>query len=393
MVATRLTKRSVDGLVPRGKPFIVFDDTVKGFGCRVMPTGVKVFVVEYRPGAGGRGVNKKRLTLGHYGAMAVDQARQAALDALADIRQGHDPQAEKSRQRGALSVADMIDAFLADHVGKKLKPKTYEAYAIALAKVTAAFGSVKAESLTRAQVASLHKAMFTTPHHANKLLSVLSSAFVWSETQGLIPEGHANPATKITRYKEQGRERFLTAAELERLGAALRAAEIEGIDPYATAAIRVLIFSGARCQEILSARWSYLDVERGMLFLPDSKTGKKPIVLSVPALAALEGLPRLAGNPYIFPGRKEGAPRVNLVGPWKAITRHAGLEGLRVHDIRHGFASVGVAASLGLPVIGALLGHSRPQTTARYAHLANDPVRAAAEVIGAKIAESLDGAK
>jgi integrase len=391
-VATRLTKRSVDGLVPRDKSYVEFDTEIKGFGVRVMATGAKSFVLEYRPGAGGRGVNKRRLTLGRHGAMTVEQARQAALAALADVRHGYDPQAEKTRQRGAHSVADMLDAFLSDHASKKLKPKTYESYVVALAKVRAAYGNVKAESLTRAQVATLHRSMSVAPYHANKMLAVLSSAFAWSETQGLIPEG-TNPTIKIVRYREQGRERFLTAIELERLGAALRTAETEGIDPFAIAAVRLLTLTGARLQEILTAKWDYLDTERATLFLPDSKTGRKPIALSAPALAVLADLPRLAGNPHIFPGTKDGAPRANLVRPWTVITRAAGLDGLRLHDLRHSYASVGAASSLGLPIIGKLLGHSQPQTTARYAHLSNDPLRAAAEVIGATIAESLDRAK
>ena len=389
-MATKLTKRTVDGLVPGGKPFIIFDTDIKGLGCRVMSTGVKTFVLEYRPGAGGRGVNKRRLTLGHYGAMAVEQARKAALDALADIRQGHDPQAEKTRQRAGLTLGDMLGAFLADHVGKKLKPKTARGYADALVKVRAALGNAKAEDLTRAQVAALHKAMSASPYHANKMLAVLSSAFAWAETQGLIPESHINPAIKIVRYRQSGRERFLTADELERLGAALRTAEAK--DPLPVAAIRLLLLTGARLREILTAKWDYLDVERGVLFLPDSKTGKKPIVLSAPALAVLADLPRLAGNPFIFPGQRDNAPRANLRDPWIAVTRAAGLEGLRLHDLRHSYASVGVAASLGLPIIGKLLGHAHAATTQRYAHLGNDPVRAAAEMIGAKIAESL-GAK
>jgi len=281
--ATRLTKRTLDALEPRDKPFIAFDAEMKGFGVRVMPTGAKTFILEYRPGAGGRSVAKRRLTLGRYGgAMTLDQARKAAMTALARVRLGADPQAEKSRQRAALSVSDLIDAFLERHVGGKLKPKS----------------------------------------------------------QAL---------------------------------------------PFAIGAIRILVLTGARLNEILHARWEHVDFERGIIFLPDSKTGRKPIFLSEPALAVLKDLPRIAGNPHVFPGKKDGKPRADLDRPWQAVTNAAGLDGLRIHDLRHSFASVAAGASLGLPVIGKLLGHSQAATTQRYAQLADDPMRAAVETIGETI--------
>jgi integrase len=156
-------------------------------------------------------------------------------------------------------------------------------------------------------------------------------------------------------------------------------------DPYAVAAIRLLILTGARLREILHAQWRHVDFERGILFLSDSKTGPKPIFLNAAATAVLAGLPHLDGNPHIFPGQKDGAPRTSLSGLWIRLKRAAGLDGLRIHDLRHSFASIGAGASLGLPIIGKLLGHTQAATTQRYAHLSNDPVRAAAEAIGERI--------
>ena len=135
------------------------------------------------------------------------------------------------------------------------------------------------------------------------------------------------------------------------------------LDPFAVAAIRLLILTGARLHEILDAQWSQLDLERGALFLVDSKTGRKPIYLSAAALTVLSTLPRLAGNPFIIAGMKDGEPRADLKKPWSAATRAAGLDGLRIHDLRHSFASFGAGAALGLPVIGRLLGHATPTTT------------------------------
>jgi integrase len=405
----RITKRTVDSARPRDKPFIIFDAAVKGFGVRVMPTGARSFVLEYRPGAGGRGVAKRRLTLGRYGAMTVDQARTAALNALAHIRLGSDPQAEKSGQRASPTVVDLIDLFRTEHVDAKLKAGTREGYRIALEKLRAAHGGIKASQLTRAQVAAMHSRMRGNPYGANRFLAITSKLFSWASDRGLLPEGHANPAAKIGHYKEQARERFLSTAELGRLGDVLRLAETEGlpwnidetkpaakhlaapenrrtpIDPFAIAAIRLLIVTGARLREILHARWEHVDFERGILFLSDSKSGKKPVLLSAAAVAILADLPRIAGNPHIIAGAKDGAPRFDLRKPWAAVTRAAELDGLRVHDLRHSFASIGAGASLSLPIIGGLLGHSQAATTQRYAHLADDPMRAAVETIGATI--------
>jgi integrase len=164
------------------------------------------------------------------------------------------------------------------------------------------------------------------------------------------------------------------------------------LDPFAVAAIRLLILTGARLREILDAQWQHVDFERGVIFLPDSKTGKKPIYLSAASLAILSALPRIEGNPFVIPGEKAGQPRADLKRPWAAVTRAAGLDGVRIHDLRHSFASFGAGASLGLPIIGKLLGHTQAATTHRYAHLDADPMRRAAETIGATIAAAMGGA-
>jgi integrase len=224
----------------------------------------------------------------------------------------------------------------------------------------------------------------------------------------------ANPAKGIKRNPEQGRERYLSTDELARLGDALVEAETSGLpysvdetkpkakhapkpenrcrklNPFAVAAMRLLILTGARLSEIMTAKWDFIDFERGLLNLLTSKTGKKPIFLSAAALEVLTSLPRVDGNPFLIPGQKDGAPRTDLKKPWAAVTEAAGLPGLRIHDLRHSFASVGAGASLGLPIIGKLLGHTQPATTARYAHLDADPIRRAAETIGNTIAAALN---
>jgi integrase len=275
-----------------------------------------------------------------------------------------------------------------------------------LAKLSAANGNHKASTLTRARVAALHQSLAATPYFANRFLAATSKCFAWGMSRGLLPEGHINPAKGVERYREHRRERFLTSEELGRLGDTLRLAETDGLpwtrdyeskhtpkeenrrtvlDRFAIAAIRLLILTGARLREILDAKWEHADFERGILFLPDSKTGRKPVYLSAPACQVLTSLPRLEGNPYIIAGVKDGAPRADLKKPWRTVTKAAGLEGVRIHDLRHSFASIGAGASLGLPIIGKLLGHTQAATTHRYAHLDADPMRRAAEAIGSTI--------
>lgn len=411
--AFKLTKRTVDALVPAERAFIAFDSDLHGFGIRVMPSGVKTFIFEYRPNGGGRAVAKRRLKLGRFGPLTVDEAREKARRAYGDVANGIDPAAEKAEQRAALTVAGLIDAFVAEHVETKCKAATAEAHKASLMKLKVAHGGLKAESLTRPQLAALHAKMRSHPYAANRFLAVVSKAFNWAGRRGFVSET-LNPASRIERYRETQRERFLNTAEFSRLGEALRDAETVGLpwsvdetkpgakhaadpskrrtklDPFAVAAIRLLILTGARLREILHAKWEHVDFERGVILLPDSKTGKKTIYLSAAALEILAGLPRLAGNPYVFPGSGEGKPRADLKKPWAAISKGAGLGGVRIHDLRHSFASFGAGASMGLPIIGKLLGHSQPATTARYAHLDADPMRRAVETIGATIGAALN---
>ncbi len=409
----RLTKRNIDALTPREKAYPEYDDDLAGFGLMVYPSGVKSWIVEYRPHGGGRGVTKKRVTLGKTGALTPDQARKAAADMLAAVRLGADPATEKAERRKALTVADLLTVFDEQYVATMVKPGTAISHRIALAELRRAHGALKAEALTRAHVAALHARMADRPYAANRAVAVWGRAFTWATSRGLVAEG-VNPAKGLQKYREQGRERYLTTDELARIGDALREAEADGLpyavdetkpgakhapkpenrrtilDPFAIGAVRLLILTGARLREILHAEWSQVDLERGVIFLADSKTGRKPIYLSAAAQAVLAGLPRIAGNPFVLPGAKDGRPRADLKKPWDAICRAAELQGLRLHDLRHSFASVGAGASLGLPIIGKLLGHSQPATTARYAHLDADPMRRAVETIGSTIAAALD---
>ena len=205
------------------------------------------------------------------------------------------------------------------------------------------------------------------------------------------PDGF-NPCRHVEKYREARRERFLSQGELARLGDELRQAERDNnATPWAIAAIRLLTFTGARRNEILTLQWEHVSEEHGCLMLPDSKTGRKAVRLSPPALALLQTIPRLEGNPYVICGERPGRHLVNIEKPWRRIRKAAKLDDVRLHDLRHSFASVAASGGQSLIVIGKLLGHSQPATTARYAHLADDPVKAASDAVGRYIAAAMEG--
>jgi integrase len=412
MVDQRITKRVVDGLKPRAREFTAWDAKMPGFGVRVRPSGAMSYVVVYRAGSG-RGAPVRRYTIANVGKATPDAAKRRAKAILGAVAHGQDPAGEKATERGTLTISGLADRFMAEHVEQKRKPGTAAFYQHLLDKIIRPeLGALKADKLTRAAVARLHGKLKATPFQANRVLAIIGSMYSFAGRNGVVPEG-MNPVRRIDKFKEHRRERFLTGEELQRLGSAIREAETKGvpwdvdeakpkanhlpkaknrftkIGPFAAAAIRLLLFTGCRLREILHLRWEQVDLERGLLFLADSKTGRKTVILNAPALAVLTGLDRLGA--YVVAGDDPEKPRADLKRPWEAVARRARLGGLRLHDLRHTYASFGAAGGLGLPIIGKLLGHTQASTTQRYAHLDADPLRRASEAIGGRIAAALDG--
>lgn len=414
MASQRITKRMVDGLKARESEYAIWDAQMPGFGVRVRPTGAKSYVVVYRAGSG-RGAPVRRYTIAGAGKIAPDSARTRARAILGQVAHGHDPAGERTTERGTPTIAELAERFLAEHIETKRKPGTAAFYRHILTKIVMPeLGTSKADKVTRTQIARLHAKLHTTPFQANRMLAVVGSMYAFAGRTAVLPEG-TNPVRKIDKFKEHRRERFLTGAELERLGSAIREAETKGIPwevdeanpkarhlpkpksrftkigPFAAAALRLLLFTGCRLREILHLKWEHVDLERGLLFLPDSKAGRKTVILNAPALAVLADLDRL--GPFVISGDVPEKPRADLKRPWEAVSKRAGLQGVRLHDLRHTYASFGAGGGLGLPIIGKLLGHTQSATTARYAHLDNDPLRLATESIGGRIAAALDGKK
>lgn len=412
MSTGRISKKSVDALVcPEGSDRVfLWDDALAGFGVVAHRQGGKAYVVQYRKAG-----RSRRSTIGKHGRLTPEEARSEAKKLLGDVEKGEDPVATRKAERQIRLLEEVAADFLALHAKGKLKPLTFSAYSVLIEKhIKPAIGRLRLSELRRTHVLRMHAGMSSTPGAANRAVSLVSAIWNWAASKDLVVFGE-NPARGVARYPESAKERFLSSEEFRRLGEALSRAETEGlsyevdeqgpkakhapkpenrkriIDPYAAAAIRLLILTGARLREILHARWENVDFERGILFLPDSKTGRKPIYLGSAALAILANLPRIENNPYIIAGSAPDKPRADLKNPWRALTEAAELAGLRIHDLRHSFASVGAGASLGLPIIGKLLGHTQPSTTARYAHLDDNPMKRAVEAINDTIATAMSG--
>ncbi|WP_292529547.1 site-specific integrase [Methylocystis sp.] len=384
-----ISKRAVDGLKwqpPGPSQQFLWDTALRGFGVYVLASGAKAYVIQFR-----RDGRSQRVKIGPHGIYTPEKARDEAKRLLARVVDGADPNAEKRERRAARTVNALAEEFLA-HVDQMKKPATGAEYRRIFSKhILPAIGSRRLVDVTRADIAALRSSMRQTPVLANRALAIFASMWNWTARLGHV-EAVANPVKGVERFREQSRQRFLTSDEVARLGEALdRVEKNSRIDGYSVQAIKLLLLTGARLREVLHAQWAWVDFERRAIFLPDSKTGQKPLHLSAPAMAILADLPRIEGNPFIFPGMKPGSPKSGLFDSWKTIRREAGLEGVRLHDLRHSFASFGAGASLGLPVIGKLLGHTQASTTQRYAHLSDDPLYRAVDAIGATISAALDG--
>jgi integrase len=390
----KITKRLVDELVATEKPIFVFDTALAGFVLKVTPTGRRTYQLRYR--MGGRSSPLKTYTIGVHGQLSPDQARRMAEGLVGDVRRGIDPATEKAKKkaddRGALTVETLSKEFLEIYGETKLKPRSYLEYERAFRKhLNPRIGRLKVRDVTHGEVERLHHAMKATPPNANRAIAALSKFFSWAIKGGYRPD-RQNPCQGLEKYKEQGRERYLSAAEIAALGQAIRTCEDSGeITPWQAALFRVLLLSGLRRDELRTLEWRCVNFERSVIVLEDSKTGKRDVPISAPVLQILSELLRLEGNPYVFCGSKPGRPLVNVAKPWKRVLTLAGIDPARLHDLRHTAASIAVGAGASLVLIGGVLGHRNEKTTKRYAHLADDPIRATSEAIGERIAKALEG--
>jgi integrase len=409
-VMAKLTKRVIEGLAAGPSDRVVWDDDLPGYGVRVLPNGAKSYLVQYRT-TGGRAGRSRRLTLGKVGVGTPDENRARAREILAAVERGADPVADRHAQRTIPTVAQLVERYLsegpADKPNKKISSWRTDASNLH-SHIVPLLGTRRADTLSKRDFQQLYASVSRgdtgAPDRASgkargrvrirggegtawRATVVASAMFSWAVGRGLLA---SNPAVKVQLKKPKGRERFLLDGEVARLGDALIAAEQAGANPRALAIIRVLLLSGARRNEIESLKPEYLDFQRSAAFLPNSKTGAKTLPLGAAALEVLAANIK-PGAAWVFPaGRGEGYFR-GIGKVWRQVSTLAGLPGVRIHDLRHSFASCAVAGSSSLFLLGKILGHTKTETTERYAHLQLDPVRAVADQASRRLADALDG--
>ncbi len=383
MAKQKLTKISVERIQPAAQDVVVWDEALPGFGVRVKPTGVRSYIVQYRNRNTGA---SKRMTIGQHGPLLTfEQARKQARAILADAMRGEDPAEERRTARKAPTVADLAADYLERHAVPNKRPKSVRDDRAMIDRIILPqLGSKKVGAVERRDIEAIHIALKDRPYQANRVLALLSKMFnlavQWEWRRD-------NPAKGIKRYDEEKRDRWLSDEELRRLCRVLD----EHPNQRASNAVRLQLLTGARLGEVLKAERTDFDLQRGVWTKPSHHTKQKrrehvPLSAEAQALVAAILSEQDAGSPYLFPGDAPGKPLQDIKKFWASVLRKTGLRAYRLHDNRHTYASHLVSSGLSLEIVGRLLGHTQASTTKRYAHLADDPLRAATDRFGQKMA-------
>ncbi len=405
----KLTKRFVESRKPTGKRLVVFDDKLSGFGLRVMPSGKRFYFVQYRNKHG----RSRWFTIDMHGKVTADGARKTARKVLHAVSEGADPAGERRTFRDAPIVDELLDRYVAEHVDRRNRPSTRsEVKRVIERHIRPELGRHKVAAVMRQDVSKLHHKLADTPRQANYVLAVCSKAFGLAELWGMRPDG-SNPCSKIERNLENVRERFLSADELARLGAVLRQAETDGVPWKArknpehrrtiyprvvTASIELLLYAGCRLSEVLFLRWAHVDFEGGTITLAETKSNRPQVIaMNAPARQVLKGLEKITGrSPWILPSRLDSAVPLSkhaLEAAWHAIRRVAGVEDVRLHDLRHTVGTYAGQTGANAFLVRDLLRHKDLAVTGRYVNRAADPVRILSDIVGERIAAGLAGRK
>jgi integrase len=399
----KFTKTAIKGIKATGKRYTIFDDEFIGLAVRIGARGGKVFYFVYRAGKG-RTAPLRWLKLGKFPAMTVEQARHMAKDKAALVTLGGDPALEIRQSKITPLTETVLETFMAEFVEPRLKPTTAVSYrSLINIYLKPALGKLRIKEVDFRHIAKLHHSLRDKPYQANRAIAVAGSFFSWAAEMGYTGRDKANPVAGINKYKEHKRQEFMTPEMLSLIGDTIDRMEktwherqvskerrsgelVDSITPQSAAAIRLLMFTGARLGEILGLEWDKIDLEKGIARLSDSKTGFKVLQLPAPAVEVLRQLPQM--DKYVFPSYSASGHMGDLRAAWVSVLRQAGLKIWRLHDLRHAFASVMVNSGASLPVVGKILGHNNPSTTARYAHLEANPARQAAEEAAAIISQA-----
>ncbi|MFP1630541.1 tyrosine-type recombinase/integrase [Zhengella sp. ZM62] len=401
----RLTKSRIDTAALQDKDYFLWDSELKGFGIKIAKGGRKSYVCKYRVG-NGRTAPTRRMTIGAHGSpWTVDQARAEARKLLGRAANGEDPAKEKQDAKKQITVAQLCDLYIENGIGTKKASTIATDRGRIERHIKPLLGKKKVPEVTRADIKRFLQDVANGKTSldqktglrgraivkggkgtATRTVGLLGGIFSYAFDCGLV---ETNPVHGVKRFADRKGQRYLSQQELVALGQALAIGEERGLNPQALAILKLLVFTGARKGEIETLRWDAVDFDGGYLRLADSKTGQKAIPLNAGALEILSNLARFEGSPFVFPahrseGHYEGTPKV-----WRIVRSMAGLDDVRLHDLRHSFASIAVSGGASLPIIGALLGHTDSATTQRYAHLHDDPLKAASEAVGGKIAAAM----
>ncbi|MEQ9172274.1 MAG: site-specific integrase [Rhodospirillales bacterium] len=385
----KLAKRDIDQAQAQDKEIFLWDSSLPGFGVRIKPTGIKSFVIQYRNRHG----RSRRVTIGRYGVITLEEARTEARHQLSAVSRGSDPRQERDEGRSAMTVKDLASRYMTDHCEGRCKESTIKAHQWLLDKfILPEVGRRSIHELRHSDVDRLHQNLKGTRYNANRVLGLLKAMYGRARIWNLV-DSHVDPTAGVRPFRETRRQRFLSIDELKRLAIALDQAEADhAINKTVGAAYRLLILTGARLGEIQKLKWEEVDLANGFILLKAHKSdqhGAKAIPLSQAASRVLENIDRVNENPYVFIGKKEKQHITDLQRPWRRVRSWAGLDDVRIHDLRHTFASMGISVGGSLPIIGGLLGHRTPQATAVYAHLSADPLRQTTEQVGSVIGNAL----
>jgi integrase len=375
-MAERITDKLVRSLEPpETGNRVTYDTEIPGFGVRVTARGAKGFILNYRTTAG----RERRLTIGAYGIWTVAAARDEAKALKRRVNRGEDPMGERHDDRRAPTMKDLCNHYIENHLPTKRRTSQGDDLSQIRRLVLPRFGQRKVADITQVDIAKVHRALKDKPVRANRHLALLSKMFSMALDMEWIDR---SPVRGVKRYYEEPRERFLSQAEIARLSEVLA----DYSNQTVANAIRFLLLTGCRRGEALAATWDQFDLEAGTWTKPSAHTKIKKthrIPLSAPVLELLSEMKEANGSgDFVFPGRKSGTGLYDLKSAWRSIQKRAGLEGVHMHDLRHTFASILASEGLSLPIVGALLGHTQTQTTARYAHLFDEPLREATERVG-----------
>lgn len=384
---SKLTKTRIDALAPAGEKKILWDDDPKGLGVKVNRSGKKVFILKYRNQYG----RQRKLTIGAYGTFTLEQARKQAKELLVQVAHGSDPATDKQERRTCPTMKDLLERYLVEHSKVNNKPTTYRGNKYFVERyLIPELGHEKVQAIARSDIYALQQKLCKQSKNvANTAISILSKAFNLAEIWGWRAD-YTNPCRHVKKFPVPPKQRFLSKVEFKRLGEVLDFMERAQLEsPSVIAAIRLLMHTGCRLNEVVTLKWQYIDFDNHCFHLPDSKTGAKTVYYSSVVGALLQNIQRQPDNTYVLAGTIKGKSISDLEKPWRRIRKDAGLEDVRIHDLRHSFASMAAASGMSLPLIGAMLGHKQPQTTAQYVHLLGDPMREAANMVSNNISKAM----